>query len=125
MTTPHVFAAVALCAALAARLDAQPRPAAGRTTKTTKTTEEAPTMQAELEMMQRGESADASEVEEYEKLLSQRFTTDPDVPVPESAQQGAQDDRSRMIAAKVDQFFNSFTSQLPERRICREHARPP
>ena len=49
-----------------------------------------------LEMMQRGESADASEVEEYEKLLSQRFTTDPDAPVPESAQQGAQDDRSRL-----------------------------
>jgi hypothetical protein len=49
-----------------------------------------------LEIMQRGESTDASEVEEYEKLLSQRFTTDPDAPVPESAQQGVQDDRSRL-----------------------------
>jgi hypothetical protein len=49
-----------------------------------------------LEMMQRGESTDASEVEEYEKLLSQRFTRDPDAPVPESPQQGDQDDRSRL-----------------------------
>ena len=49
-----------------------------------------------LEIMQRGESTDAAEVEEYEKLLSQRFATDPDAPVPESAQQGAQDDRSRL-----------------------------
>jgi hypothetical protein len=49
-----------------------------------------------LEILQRAESADASEVEEYEKLLSQRFTTDPDAATPESVPQGGQDDRSRL-----------------------------
>lgn len=52
-----------------------------------------------LETMQRTGSTDASELEEYEKLLSQRFTKDPDAPsqgTPESVPQGAQDDRSRL-----------------------------
>jgi hypothetical protein len=52
-----------------------------------------------LEILQRAQSADPSEVEEYEKLLSQRFTTDPDATPPattESVGQGARDDRSRL-----------------------------
>ncbi len=50
-----------------------------------------------LEVLQRAdEAADAAEVEEYEKLLSQRFTKDPDAPTPESAPRPGQDDRSRL-----------------------------
>lgn len=50
-----------------------------------------------LEILQRAEeSAEPSEVDEYEKLLSQRFTTDPDAPTPESAPKPGRDDRSRL-----------------------------
>ena len=53
----------------------------------------------QLEILQRTGTTDASEVEEYEKLLSQRFTTDPDAPSPgtlQSTAPGAPDDRSRL-----------------------------
>ena len=52
MTTSHALAAVALCAAFAAPLQAQPRAAAARPTTATQETP----MQAELEMMRREEA---------------------------------------------------------------------
>ena len=61
-----------------------------------------------LELLRRAESAaDASEVEEYEKLLSQRFTTDPDAATPESFPQGGQDDRARLR-----ELYRKFAKRL-------------